>query len=219
MEDFARDLKAATGLYLIYGDSGVGKTRLLEELVQTRLAENKIRWMDLQAGSSGDGALVDSSVMIEETFALARPGDIIVADHFEMALKKTRHQLFLSWSSDGIDKELNLLVASHTDYFEDLRQLAQHYQVRIQSCQQMPFSPDDASAFLAFYLFPDRRGVKLSVPPLLQNHLVEAQGSVGKIVEIAERAGDLIPPETKTKTKAKTVTATETEAETELGPR
>jgi hypothetical protein len=121
-----------------------------------------------------------------------------------MALKKTRHQLFLSWSSDGVDKKLNLIVASHTDYFDDLRQLAQHYQLQIQSCQQMPFSPDEASAFLAFYLFPDRPGVKLSIPALLQNQLAMAQGSVGKIVEIAERAGDQITLETKTKTATET---------------
>ena len=207
MEDFARDLKAATGLYLIYGDSGVGKTRLLEELVETRLAQSEIRWMDLRAGSSGDGALVDSSVMIEETFAHARPGDIIVADHFEMAQKKTRHQLLLSWSTDGVDKKLNLIISSHSDYFNDLRQLAQQYQVRIQSFQQLPFSADEACAFLAFYLFPDRTGVKLSVPPLLRDQLGMTLGSVGKIVEIAERAGDQMTSET----EAKTETQTETE--------
>jgi len=195
MEDFVRELKAATGLYLIYGEPGVGKSRLLEELVQTRLAESKVRWMDLQAGSSGDGALVDSSVMIEKVFARARPGDIIVADHFEMALKKTRHQLFLSWSTDGIDKQLNLIVASNTDFFNELRQLAQQYQVRIQSFQQMPFSADEASAFLGFYMFPGRSGVKLSVPGILRNQLAMAQGNVGKIVEIAERAGDQITSE------------------------
>ncbi|MFC1560453.1 hypothetical protein ACFL3W_00745 [Pseudomonadota bacterium] len=201
MDDLVRELKAETGLYLIYGDSGVGKTQLLEELVQTRLAESKIRWMDLQGGSSDAGALVDSSVMIEETFARAKPGDIIVADHFEMALKKTRHQLFLSWSTDGVDKKLNLIVASNINYFNDLRQLAQKYQVRIESFQLMPFSADEASAFLASYLFPDRSGVKLSIPPLLRNKLATAQGSVGKIVEIAERAGDQMTSETAPETE------------------
>ncbi len=195
MEDFVRDLKSAGGVYLLYGDEGVGKTRLLEELSHSRLQDVKVHWIDLKAGSSSDGALVDSSVLIEDTFAGAKPGDVIIADHFEMALKKTRHQLFLSWSTDGADKQVNLIVAGNTSYFNELRQLAQQYQLRAQSFQQMPFSHDEAAAFLGFYLFPDRPIGKLSVPPLLRNQIAKAQGNVGKIVEIAERAGDQISSE------------------------
>ena len=195
MEDFARDLKSANGVYLLYGDEGVGKTRLLEELMHSRLQDVKVHWVDLKAGASGDGALVDSSVLIEDTFARAQPGDVIIADHFEMALKKTRHQIFSSWSIDGADKQINLIVAGNTRYFNELRQLAQQYQLRVQSFQQMPFSHDEAAAFLGFYLFPDRPIGKLTVPPLLRNQITMAQGSVGKIVEIAERAGDQISSE------------------------
>jgi septal ring-binding cell division protein DamX len=192
MEDFARELNAQGGLYLIHGVEGVGKTRLLVELAASRLAERKIRWMDLQAGNSGDGVLVDSSVLIEKTFARASPGDVIIADHFEMALKKTRHQLFLSWSTDGTDKILTLVIATNSDYYGELKQLAQQYQVRVESFQQMPFSPEEATAFLGFYLYPDRPVGELVIPPLLRDQLEKAQGNVGKIIEIAERAGDQI---------------------------
>jgi septal ring-binding cell division protein DamX len=192
MEDFVRELNTQAGLYLIYGDEGVGKTRLLTELVGSRLAERNVRWMDLKAGNSGDGVLIDSSVLIEKTFASASPGDVIIADHFETALKKTRHQLFLSWSTDGLDKKLNLIIAASSDYFNELRQLAQQYQVHAQSFQQVPFSPDEAAAFLGFYLFPDRPVDELVIPALLRNQLAMAQGNVGRIIEIAERAGDQI---------------------------
>jgi len=192
MEEFARELKAQAGLYLIHGDEGVGKTRLLVELAGSRLVDHKVRWMDLKAGSSGDGVLIDSSVLIEKTFARASPGDVIIADHFEMAMKKTRHQLFLSWSTDGLDKNLNLIISASSDYFNELKQLAQQYNVRVQSFQQMPFSPDEANAFLGFYLFPDRAVGELLIPPLLRNQLAMAQGNVAKIIEIAERAGDQI---------------------------
>ncbi len=192
LEDFVRELGAEPSLFLLYGDEGIGKTRALEELVNTRLGDATVHWIDLKAGGSGDGALVDSSGMIEKVFAEARAGDIIIADHFETALKKTRHQLFLSWSTDGIDNKVSMIIVSSTDFFNELRQLAQQYQVRVQSVQQMPMNPDEVTAFLSFYLFPDRAVGKMSMPPLLRNQVALAQGNIGKIIEIAERAGDQI---------------------------
>jgi len=109
-----------------------------------------------------------------------------------MALKRTRHQLFLSWSTYGVDKQLSLIIVSNSSNFNELRQLAQHYQVSVQSFQQMPFNANEAATFLGFYLFPDRPIGKLSIPPLLRDQFSQVQGSVGKIVEIAERAGDQI---------------------------
>jgi septal ring-binding cell division protein DamX len=190
MEDFIRELNADSALYLLYGDEGVGKTRTLEEMAQTRLGDSRIHWIDLQAGGTGDGALIDSSAMIESVFDKAQTGDVVIADHFEMALKKSRHQLFLSWTANGIDKKLDLIIAGNDDYFTEMCQLAQHYQVRVQSFQLMPLSTDEATAFLEFYLFPDRSIGNLTIPPLLRDQLTLAQGNVGSIVEIAKRAGD-----------------------------
>ncbi|MCP4333257.1 MAG: hypothetical protein GY785_11425 [Gammaproteobacteria bacterium] len=192
MEDFVRELKADASLFLLYGESGVGKTRLLKELKRTRLTDSKIHWIDLKTGGSGDGSLVDSSSMVEDTFARAQPGDIIIADHFEMALQKTRHQLFLSWSADGPDKQVNLIVSSNDQLFEEIQELAKQYQIRAQSFQLMALKPEEAAAFLGFYLFPDRPIGKLSIPAILQEQLTAAQGAIGKIVEIVERTGDQI---------------------------
>ncbi len=154
MEGFVRDLKSSAGVYLLYGDEGVGKTRLLEELAHSRLQDVEVRWIDLKAGGSGEGALVDSSILIEDTFATAKTGDVIIADHFELALKKSRHQLFLSWSTEGADKQINLIVAGNAAYFNEVRQLAQQYQLRVQSFQLMPFSADEVVAFLGFTCSP-----------------------------------------------------------------
>ncbi len=192
MEDFICESSADSALYLLYGDAGVGKTRTLDELARTRLGDSRIHWIDLQVGSTGDGALIDSSAMIESVFNKAQAGDIVIADHFEMALKRTRHQLFLSWTADGIDKKLDLIIAGNKDYFAEMCQLALQYQVRVQSFQLMPLSTDEAADFLGFYLFPDHPIGNLAIPSLLRDQLTLAQGNVGSIVEIAERAGDQI---------------------------
>lgn len=192
MEDFARELKAGAALFLLYGESGVGKTRLLRELSQSRLADSRIHWLDLSEGRASDDSPQDNSNRVETVFANAQAGDIVIADHFDMALKKTRHQLFLSWSTEGVDKRLNLIIASSTEGFNELRQLSQHYQVRVQSFQQMPFGTDEVDAFVGFYLFPDHPVDKLSIPAALRKHLVVSRGVVGRIIEIIERDGGQI---------------------------
>jgi hypothetical protein len=192
MEDFARELKEGSSLFLLYGEDGVGKTRLLEELGHTRLAERAIFWLDLDSGDQGDETRMERSTEVEASFAGAGNGDIIIADHFEAALKKTRHQLFLSWSTDGIDKQINLIIASNIEGFNELRQLWQHYQVRVESFQQMPFSDDEVQSFLGFYLFPNNPVVKLSIPSPLRKQIAAAHGNVGRVIEIIERDGDQI---------------------------
>ena len=140
---------------------------------------SRIHWLDLSEGNRNDDNLQDNSKGVETIFASAQQGDIIIADHFEKALKKTHHQLFLSWSTDGADKQLNLIVASSTEGFNELRQLSQQYQVRVQSFQQLPFSTDEVDAFVAFYLFPDQTTGKLSIPATLRKQLAAARGVVG----------------------------------------
>ena len=192
MEDFARELNQGSALFLLYGEIGVGKTRLLQELGQSRLSERAIFWLDLDSEDGSDETRLDRSTEVEALFAAAGNGDIIIADHFEMALKKTRHQLFLSWSTDGIDKQLNLIVASSSEGLDELRQLSQQYQTPMQSFQLMPFGADEVQAFLGFYLFPDHPPGKLSMPSALSKQIAATQGIVGRVIEIVDREGSQI---------------------------
>ena len=141
LEECEHAIGSHAGLYLVHGASGIGKTRLLQVLARERI-DARVRWLDLADGDEDDGDLVDSSARIETVFANANPGDVIVVDHFERALKKSRHQLFLSWSTEGIDKHLGLVIGGHVDSIGELRQLAQHYQVRMEPFAMQPFSTE-----------------------------------------------------------------------------
>ena len=189
MEDFARELKVGASLFLLYGDNGTGKTRLLRELSEKRLSSARIHWIDLNAESPDEKNQQLGSAEVEAVFDAANSGDIIIVDHFESALKKTRHQLFLSWSTEGVDKKLSMIIASSSEGFNEFRQLSQHYQVSVKSFELMPFNPDEVEAFLGFYLFPDHPIGKLSIPSDLHKQLVATDGAVGPIIKIAERDG------------------------------
>jgi len=189
MEDFARELKVGASLYLLYGDNGAGKTRLLRELSEKRLSSARIHWIDLNAENPDEKNQQLGSAKVEAVFDAANSGDIIIADHFESALKKTRHQLFLSWSADGADKKLSMIIASSAEGFNEFRQLSQHYQVSAHSFELMPFNPDEVEAFLGFYLFPDHPIGMLSIPSDLRKQLAATDGAVGPVIKIAERDG------------------------------
>jgi septal ring-binding cell division protein DamX len=189
MEDFTRELIPGAALFLLYGESDIGKTRLLQELSQNRLADRRIHWLDLNKDNDSVDSMHDHAREVETVFASAQQGDVIIVDHFEKSLKKARHQLFLSWSTDGVDKRFNLIIASNTEGFNELRQLSQQYQVPVQSFQQMPFSTDEVNAFVGFYLFPEHPIGKLSIPAAVRKQLAASGGAVGKIIEILERDG------------------------------
>lgn len=192
MEDFVRELNQGSAIFLLYGDNGVGKTRLLQELGQSRLSERAIYWIDLDSGNGSDEILMDRSAEVEDLFAAAGKGDIIIADHFEAAIKKSRHQFLQSWSTEGIDKQLYLIIASSSESYDELAQLARQYQVKVQSFQLMPFNADEVQAFLGSYLFPDNPSGKLTIPPPLTRQLAAAQGLVGKVIDIVDREASQI---------------------------
>ena len=202
MEDFARELKVGASLFLLYGDNGAGKTRLLRELSENRLSSARIHWIDLNAESPDEKNQQPGSAEIEAVFDAANSGDIIIVDHFESALKKTRHQLFLSWTTEGADKKIGMIVASSSEGFNEFRQLSQHYQVSVQSFELMPFNPDEVEAFLGFYLFPDHPIGKLSIPSELRKQLAATDGAVGEVIKIAERDGAQIESSPMTDTES-----------------
>ncbi len=191
MEDFVHETKSGPALFLLYGDPGVGKTRLLQELKLTRLADARVHWVNLASEDQGTTP-GDRSAKVERLFEDAKDGDIVIADHFEAALKKTRHQLFVSWSSQGVDKRMGLIIASSSDGFNELRQLSAQYQVRVQSYQLMPLGSEEVEAFLGFYLFPEHPIGKLSMPSPLRKRVAAARGVIGELIKIAESDGSHI---------------------------
>ena len=53
MEDFVRELTSSSAFYLLYGAAGVGKSRLLLELMKRRLSDRRSVLIDLSEGNFG----------------------------------------------------------------------------------------------------------------------------------------------------------------------
>ena len=181
MEDFVRELSSTSAFYLLYGCAGVGKTRLLNELRERRLIDQRVYWLDL----AGEDAAGEDS--LHEMIAAAEENAVIILDHFDRASNKRRHAVFREWTVDAVDRKLNFIVACRDEGFNDFRQLSQQYHVSVQSFQLSPFNEDEVEAFLAFYLFDNNPLASLSIAAPLRKQLKKTHGVVGNLIDLAAR--------------------------------
>ena len=211
MEDFAREIRKGSSLFLLYGIGSVGKSRLLGELTKRGIENHKFCWINFKSCSVESSATSEDSSSdtdsfvdeIKELMEAADASDVILADHFELASNKAKHQLFQSWATDGTDKNINLAIATTTGSFSEVRQLAQQYKAKIKSFQLMPCSMAEVEAFLSFYLFPDSPLNSLSIPSEIKKQLRGCNGILGKVIEVADQHGSQvsIKPETASESK------------------
>ncbi len=191
-EDFGREIKNGASLFLLFGDKGVGKTRLLEELVATRFNGLRIHWVDCKESVDAANAPTDLGPALEQTLNLATNGDLIVADHFELATNKIKHQLLQSWSTDGIDKDFSLIRATGLAGLKEVRNLATQYRVNVKSFQLLPLTPIEIDDYCSSTLFPSLPPGPLLMPKQIRRALNETQGVVGKVRDVVEQQGSHI---------------------------
>ena len=190
MEDFVREIGRGSSLFLLYGETGVGKTSLLKRIRDRRLADTNTHWLDFGKTVTADQASSHPIDLAEKLKILAQnaeSGDVIFIDHFEDSTNKAQHQLFQSWSIDGRDRKLNFIVAADSSSFDLFRQLARQFRVEARSFQLMPLDRAESEAYLRTTLFPDEPFGKLIIPRSLKKQLRACKGIFSRLVTLKER--------------------------------
>ena len=191
-EDFGREIKNGASLFLLYGDEGVGKTRLLEKLVLTRFNGLRTHWVDCKESVDEANAPTKLGFELEHTLDNASIGDIIVADHFELATNKIKHKLLQSWSTDGIDKNFSLIIVTGLAGLKEVRDLAARYQVNVKSFQLLPLTRVEIDDYCANALFPSLPTGPLLMPKHIRRALNQTQGVISKLQDVVEQQGSHI---------------------------
>jgi protein TonB len=191
-EDFGREIKNGASLFLLYGDEGVGKTRLLEELVSTRFNGLRTHWVDCKESVDEANVPTKLGFELEHTMDNASIGDIILADHFELATNKIKHKLLQSWSTDGIDKDFSLIIATGLAGLKEVRDLAARYRVNVKSFQLLPLTRVEIDDYCANTLFPLLPSGPLLMPKQIRLALNETQGVISKVRDVVEQQGSHI---------------------------
>jgi len=197
LEDFTREINKGSSLFFLYGIRSVGKSRLLRELTDRGIPGRKFCWIDFKTenvDSSIQNELSDAdadglSSDIQQLMRVSDEHDIIIVDHFELASNKVKHQLFHSWTTEGIEKKINLIVIATTGSFDDLRKFALNFKIQVKSFELMPCSMAEVEAFLAYYLFPKNPLSALSIPGDIEKQLRNCNGILSEVVELANRQG------------------------------
>ena len=187
MEDFVREIRRGSSLFLLYGEEGVGKSRLLRKLVSDRLTEQNVHFIDFDSDTQNN-----SSEFLKQAAAEASEADIIILDHFDSASNKSQQQIFDSWATDGQDKNLNFIVCANSVGLKRFRQLAQQFQLEAKSFQLRPFDKEVSEVYLQYLLYPEYPFATLVLPVSVKRLLHQSKGYFYRIKEIADQHGALI---------------------------
>lgn len=187
IEDFVREIRRGSSLFLLYGEEGVGKSRLLRKLAAERLADQKVYLIDFDTETQNN-----SSETVKETAARASQADVIIFDHFDSASNKSQQQILDSWASDGRDKNLNIIVCANSTGLKRFRQLAQQFQIEAKSFQLLPFDQAVSEVYLQYLLYPDYPLARLVLPASVKRLLRQSRGFFYRIKEIADQHGAII---------------------------
>lgn len=185
-QGFGREIKNGASLFLLYGEEGVGKTRLLRELVSSRLNELRNHWVDCKETVDQANAPTGLGSALERILDIATLGDVIVADHFELASNKIKHQLLQSWSTDGVDKKFSLIIATGQSGLDEVHDLATRYQLNVKSFQLLPLTRVEIDDYCASTLFPSLPPNSLSMPKQTRRALNETRGVFGQVRDVVE---------------------------------
>ena len=200
MEDFVREIDRGSALFILYGEAGVGKSRLLVKLKNDRLAHKSVQFIDFKADSQ-----VVSSQQINDICDTAAESEVIIFDHFESASNKSQQQIFDNWSTDGRDKKLNFIICCSSAVFNRCRQLARQFQLEAMSFQLQPCEPEESEDYLRHLLYPDQPFATLVMPNPVRRLLRQSNGLFGRIMEVADHHGSEIEVKNLTESSSRTI--------------
>jgi len=182
-----REIGRGSSLFLLYGEAGVGKSSFLRQLKATRFQNQLVHFLNFE-----DQPAEKLAETIRNIAESANEGDVLIFDHFEVASNKAQHQIFESWSTDGRDSKLNLIVCASSTSFNGFRQLAQQFQIEAKSFQLMPCEEAECEAFIRFRLYPEQPFDNLVIPVTVRRLIRQSGGLISRLKEIIEREGETI---------------------------
>lgn len=151
LEDLDRQISSTASISLLYGVSGVGKSRLLQQFISSRLQNSHTIYLNFSA----DGTYVhnDSSFsqlqFSDNILQRLEAHTVLVLDQFEHALSEVQRRILTFWSTEAKHKGLKLVLCGTQQVVADLSALSKKISGNINSLELKPLSDKERAEYLA----------------------------------------------------------------------
>ena len=140
IEDLTRSLHQKSIVNLIFGEPGVGKSRLIQQFTQTRLSENQYVWISFDAQGQYQYVLGNQPLDHQRNFMSKVMSDIpdqaiLILDHFEYAISEIKTRVFRYMEEQGKHTQIKLIICSSSDNLSDLSEFSKRFQVEVSSVE------------------------------------------------------------------------------------
>lgn len=183
MEDLGRRLKSPASVSLLHGPAGIGKTRLLEQLVQNRLASKNVIFIRFNAGNSFvlNDAVFTNGTFQEQVISTLKQNEIILLDQFDHAPQEIQQLIFKFWGSEAAAQGLNLVLSVNTDSLPEITSLSERFLLPVDCVELKPLTYEERLQYLKASCCSGLRQSLLLSPKLKK--LVKLTGGIFSQVE------------------------------------
>ena len=151
LEDLDRQIISSASISLLYGQNGVGKSRLLRQFVSTR---EQHRPMVLIYFSTDGHYYADDQCFSQLEFEgnvlqSLKDHSVLILDQFEHAQTDLQRRILRFWSALGDDAGMNLVLSGNQQLVASLTPLSTQLKCTIKSVELKPLDDKDREAYLA----------------------------------------------------------------------
>ena len=154
LEDMARQQSQPQTVNLLYGDTGVGKTRLLQEFVTTRVSLPQVTQLQfIEGGECQNTAPGQADIQAfhfsTDTLRSINAGSIVLIDQFEYAPSDSQRQILDYWGKNSRQLNIKLVLSGSRRIIDDLRNQSIPGTLAVSSVELKPLTQDESVQFVS----------------------------------------------------------------------
>lgn len=162
IEELHRRLKQAGSISLLYGVKAVGKSRLIEHFVETRLSSTDTLFV--RFNSNGSFIFVSKANeeyppdnFIDQIIDRLNNNATLLIDQFEFAPVLIKQKTFELWANKALEKELKLVISVQHSELKQLTEISQRFHLPIDCVELKPLNYEEQLEYLSAYACPGLR--------------------------------------------------------------
>ncbi|MCP4075561.1 MAG: AAA family ATPase [Gammaproteobacteria bacterium] len=196
MEDLSRRLNQAGSISLLYGPEGIGKSRLLDQFVETRLTpENSIfvrfnvnnTYVEVTEGKDE----FEFDTFFNREISRLNKNFTLLIDQFDNAPADMQLNILKFWDKVAREKDFKLIISIQSNSLHLLNELSQRYQLQIDSVELKPLKLEEQMGYLRLTSCAELRQLAV-IPAALKKPLKLTNGLFSQLEAFRSQFGDQI---------------------------